>query len=457
MKILLVTPPKEALTVTPPLGLGYIASVLRDNKNDVAILDAQKKSLNIESVVKKIKEINPDILGVSALTSNYCNAKRIIKKIKEERPGIKVVIGGPHASALPESTLKESAADYLVKGEGEYPFLKLVNFLKKERKDPYHIENLYYKENGKIKANPVTAEIENLDEIPFPAWDLIDPREYPLNPHQFFFKKHPIAPIITTRGCPYLCTFCSAGFLLGRKLRLRSPERVVDEIELLVNKFGVKEIHFEDDNFTLVKEHARAICKEIVKRKIKIVWQCPNGIRADALDDGLIRLMKESGCYRLAFGIESGSQEILDRANKKLNLVNVANVMKMVKERGIETQAFFIMGLPGETKETAIETIKFMKELPIDLADISLLNYLPGSRLFSEKYNAGECDNIDWDEFNYFTAQPTDSLSQEELKTFQKRAMRQFYLNPKTMFYLLKNINVGQVSHILKIMLKYIL
>ncbi|GAF79207.1 unnamed protein product, partial [marine sediment metagenome] len=249
-KILLVVPPSGALTVTPPIGLGYLVSVLRENNLDAGILDAQKESLNAGEVLEEINKINPDVLGISILTSNYANAKKIVKEVKKRIPRTKIVLGGPHPSALPGATLKEIPADFLIRGEGEYSFLELVNFLAGRKGDPSTIENLCYSENGEIKTKPCTVQVKNLDKIPVPSWDLIEPRQYPVNPHQFFFKKYPIAPVITTRGCPFDCTFCAATFLTGRTLRMRSPDKVVDEIELLVNKYGVKEIHFEDDNFT---------------------------------------------------------------------------------------------------------------------------------------------------------------------------------------------------------------
>jgi len=457
MTILLYVLPSNALTITPPVGLGYISSVLLEHNYDVSILDSQKESLNIEKSLRKIKEMRPDVLGISILTSNYGNAKEIVKRVKQSNPSTKIVLGGPHPTALPEASLKETGADFLIRGEGEYTFLKLIEFLDKGQGDLSSIENLCYREDGQIRVKPNTFQIKDLDEIPFPAWDLMPPKEYPVNPHQFFFRKYPIAPIITSRGCPFACTFCATSFLFGKELRRRSPKKVVDEIELLVNKYNVKEIHFEDDNFTLLKEHTEDICQEIIGRKIKIAWQCPNGIRADTIDEDLIHLMKKSGCYRLSFGIESGSQEILDRTGKKLNLDNVSEVIRMVKDQDIQVQGFFILGLPGETEETIIKTLKLIKGLALDLVDIALLVDLPGSNLFNEKYSLEDYEKIKWDEFNYFTAQPTDNLPRQTLKRFQKLGLREFYLNPRTIKFLIRNIKIQQLPYIFRIVLKYII
>ena len=455
MKILLLVPPSNALTLTPPIGLGYLVSVLRKNGYDAEILDAQLHSLGVEKVLEKINKSRPDILGISVLTSNYPAAKKITAGTKRLLPDTKIVLGGPHPSALPEATLKEVPADFLVRGEGEYSLLGLVKFLEKREGDLREIENLCYREKSEIKIKPVVIQVKDLDEIPPPAWDLIPPRKYPVNPHQFFFKKHPIAPVITTRGCPFECAFCSASFLAGKKLRMRSPEKVVDEIELLVARYGVKEIHFEDDNFTLVRRHAESICKKIIERRIKVVWQCPNGIRVDAIDRDILGLMKKSGCYRLSFGIESGSQEILDGVNKKLDLKKVPEAIRIVKDEGIEVQAFFILGLPGETKKTARQTLNLIKMLPIDFLDVSLLTYLPGSRLFSEKFESGKYDGIEWDKFNYFTAEPTGELSSKELKGLQKTILKKFYIRPGTIIYMLRSIKFRQIPHLFKVAFKY--
>jgi radical SAM superfamily enzyme YgiQ (UPF0313 family) len=260
---------------------------------------------------------------------------------------------------------------------------------------------------------------------------------------------------MTSRGCPFRCSFCSSGAFLGRKLRLRSPKEVVDEIELLVNKYGVKEIHFEDDNFTLIKDHAKAICREIIARNIKIVWQSPNGVRIDSLDDELIYLMKESGCYRLAFGIESASQKILDRANKMIDLRKVPDAIKKVKKAGIEAHGFFILGLPGETRETAMETINFATKLSLDLANFALLVPLPGSQIFKECYGA-DIEKINWDEFNYFSGYTVGNLSLDNLRKFQKIALRKFYSNPKVAFNLLRRIRIRQIPYLFKVMMKYL-
>ncbi|MBU1290167.1 B12-binding domain-containing radical SAM protein [Patescibacteria group bacterium] len=444
MKIILVSPSFNVHTIAPPLGLGYIASVLLDNGHQVEILDPSRKKLSLDDVAEIIISANPDVLGLSILTSRYNASKELIAKVKEKSPQIKTIVGGAHISALPEISVKDIKADYGAIGEGEYILLELLEHLQGKRKLE-DILGLVYWQNEIIKINPRRPNIENLDSIPFPAWHLMDPREYPPMPHQFFFKKYPVAPIMTTRGCPHLCSFCAAESIWGRKYRTRSVKNIVDEIELLVTKYGVKEIHIEDDNFTLIKKHALDVCNEIIRRKLNIVWKCPNGVRADSLDEELLAKMKESGCYQLAFGIESGNQEILNSVNKRLDLKIIPGAVKRAKAAGLEVHGFFMIGFPGETYQTAMDTIKFSRSIGLDVANYATLAYLPGSAVFKEWIKNKKTESMDWGSFNYYTPQDTVGLTADQLKKIQRKALLRFYFSPKVL-----------ISHLLKLKLKQI-
>ncbi len=453
MKILLVSPSFNVHTIAPPLGLGYIASVLLKNGYQVEILDPSKDRLSFDDAVDYIIASNPDVIGLSILTSRYNTSKELITKLKEKLPQTKIIVGGVHISALPQISVKELKADYGVIGEGEYTLLELLDYFKGKKKIE-DIPGLVYYQDGEIASNQKRYNIDNLDSIPFPAWQLMDPREYPPMPHQFFFKKYPIAPIMTTRGCPHICTFCAAESIWGRKYRTRSVKNIVDEIELLVTKYGVKEIHIEDDNFTLIKKHALDVCNEIIKRRLNIVWKCPNGVRADTLDDELLAKMKESGCYQLAFGIESGNQEILDKANKHLNLKKIPQIVKQAKDVGLEVHGFFMLGFPDETMKTAMETIKFSRSIGLDVANYATLAYLPGSALFNQW--AKKQKNIDWNTVNYFTPQPTIGLSSNQLKKLQRKALLRFYFSPKVLFNHLKKLKLKQIPYLPRAIFDYL-
>lgn len=455
MKILLISPSFNVHTIAPPLGLGYIASILLENGYKVKILDPSKKKLSIDDLIDIILALKPDLVGLSILTSRYNLSKELIAKIKEKLPQTKIVIGGVHVSALPEASVKDLKADYGVIGEGEYTLLELLDCLR-EKNTVKNILGLAYQHNGTIKINPKRPHIADLNSIPFPAWELMKPKDYPPMPHQFFFKKYPTAPIMTTRGCPHTCKFCAAESIWGRKYRMRTAKNIVDEIELLITKYGVKEIHIEDDNFTLIKKHAMDVCNEIIKRKLNIVWKCPNGVRADTLDNELLEKMKESGCYQLAFGIESGNQEILNNLNKKLDLKKIPKLVKAVKAAGIEIHGFFILGLPGETYETAMETIRYSKSIGLDVANYATLAYLPGSAIFNDWIKQRKNDSIDWSNINYYTPQPTASLTSNQLKKIQRKALLGFYLSPKVLYNHIKKLKLKQIPYLPRAIFDYL-
>ena len=404
MNILLISPKYDAYIMAPHLGLGYLSSTLKKDGHSVKILDGTRENI----------EYNPDewdIVGVSAMSTYFPEACIEVKRAKSF--GLKTIVGGPHIICDPEQSLIDSQADYAATGEGERTIKQLASGT-----DPRLIEGLVYWENGKPKrSQPLqtkkliaekkmyTTKIGNqerdfqidIDDFGEPDWDSIDPRSYPkIVPHGMIYKSLPLAPIITTRGCPYSCIYCSAPITAGKRMRYRDPVKVVDGIEMLIKKYGVKEIQIEDDNFTLKRRHTVAICEEIIKRKIKIDWSLPNGVRIDKLDPDLLRLMKKSGCYQMSLGIESASQRVLDLIKKRLNKNLVRTVVSEIKKAGIQPVGFFMIGFPTETKEEIKETIDFACSLELDRATFSKATPLPGTALYDiwlEKYSKDK--NID--------------------------------------------------------------
>lgn len=449
MKIILVLPKFETHIVTPPLGLGYLAASLRKNGHNVILLDCVLKDIRLQKFKEILKKEKPDFVGVNAMTSYYNSAKKYALEAKKS--GCLVCLGGPHVSALPKESLQDSGADFVLIGESDITLPSLISAI--ENKTSFsRIDGLAFKKGKKIIVNKKLELIKNIDDLPIPAWDLMDPRVYPIAPHGAFVKKFPVAPIITTRGCPFNCSFCASKCIWMQRLRFRNPIKVVDEIELLNKKYGVKEFHFEDDNFTANKNHAMAVCNEIIRRNLKIVWACPNGVRIDMLDEELLKIMKKSGCYLLAFGIETGSQKIADKVNKHLDLSKVPEKLRMVRNVGIETWGFFIVGLPGDTVETINQTIDFAVNNPFKRAQFCIFTPLPGSEIFSKMEHNKE---YDWDNFNFFNTVYSEGISGKQIQELHKKAFRKFYLRPAIIFALVKNLKLKQIKWLFKRAIAY--
>jgi len=445
MKVILARPNYKTHLITPPLGIGYLSSYLKSKRIDCQIIDGLNLNLTNRQLAEKCKEA--DIVGISVLSYYFLQAVDLAKKLK--KMGKIVVIGGPHATCLPKLTLKETGADFVMAGEGEEIFSQLVREIQTGKID----------KKKKIRSGPF---IKDLSSLPFPDWEQMDPRTYQKAPHGGVVKAFPVAPIMTTRGCPYECKFCASPKLWQRTIRFRRPAEVVAEIKYLINNFGVKEIHIEDDNFTLKREHAEKICQLILQQKIKVAWATPNGIRADKVDLKLLRLMKKAGCYFVAFGIESGNQEILNNVAKHSNLEVTRKAVNLAHQAGLMTQGFFIFGLPGETKETIKETIDFAKNLPLDKAQFLMLDVIPGSALWDE-LKFGKKVNWHLDSFHEVSWLPTRLPAQDgagvagrptvdlaTLSSAQSRAFREFFFNPKRLLNMIKLIKPSQMKYVLK-------
>lgn len=448
MKIVLVRPNYDSHIITPPLGIGYLASSLKKNGIKAKIIDALKLNLSLNEILKQIAQVRPDAVGITCLTSFYDEVINLSKALKQQK--YKVIIGGIHPTFLPFETLSDSKADFVVCGEGEIALVKLVknNFRNKNIPGIYSLKNL---KPGQLTSK--AEAVQNLDELPFPDWTQLDPRTYPKAPHGAVAKSFPIGVIMTTRGCPYQCTFCASRRFYDLKIRHRSPENVLKEIRYLVKSFGVKELHFEDDNLTLKREHVEKICQLMLRNNIKVNWACPNGIRADRVDGDLIRLMKKSGCYFVAFGIESASPKILKNIRKLESIDTIKRAIELADKIGIECQGFFIFGLPGETKKTIRESIDFAKNSKLTRAHFLILDILPGSKLwddlkgqFTPNWRKNSYKEPEW---------IPNGLNKKYLMDAQTQAFKEFYFRPKAFMRLAKFIKPAQFKFIWQRLINY--
>ncbi|MBI5148125.1 radical SAM protein [Candidatus Pacearchaeota archaeon] len=414
---------EEATMVEPPLGLAYIASYLRKNKVSVAILDAAALDLDYEQIKNYVDKFNPDIIGITSTTIIIEEAYRIAKAIKNEKRMI--IVGGPHPSILPKKTLEEcDEIDISAIGEGEEIMLELANGKKLEK-----IRGITYRKGKKIISNKCRELIKILDSLPFPARDLLPLDKY----YTIGTRKSPNATLVTSRGCPYNCNFCVNRNVLGKGFRARSVENVVAEIDELVKKYGVKEIDIIDDNFTLIPERAERICDELIKRKYDLIWKLGNGVRADKINETLIKKMKQARCYSIAFGIETGNPEILKNINKGETLEDIEKAVKLAKKYKILTTGFFIIGNLGDNEKTMQQTIDFAKKLDLDIAQFQVFIPIPGSDYTKIIEKEGKILASSWSDYGAFK-KPIfihGSLTPELMERMQKKAYHDYYLRPR--------------------------
>lgn len=438
MKILLIQPPYVDLKSNvkrcqPPLGLAYLAAVLGKN-NEVVVLDTvaegfedeepaggnyRRYGLSFEKIKNRISLIKPDMVGVSCLfTTQADNIYELCRLVKECDSRIITVIGGAHPSALPDEALGKRDIDYVIIGEGEDAFSRLVECIKKGV-SPSDIDGIGYKENNRAIVKAKKNYITVLDSLPFPDWSLFPLESYFRigRPHGVYPERKRFLPVISSRGCPNNCIFCSVHNLWGRNYRKRSAANVLAEIKHLTAKYGIEEIYFEDDNLTLDKQRSLDIFTGMLKGNFNIKWSCPNGVFIGTLDDEMISLMKKSGCRALGFGIESGDKHMLrDVIDKSVDLDKVKPILKKVKDLGIEISIFFVLGLPGETRDTLDNTFRYAAGLPAENILFFFATPLPGTRLMDKCKGGGALfSGIDYKDFRSENAiLIPDGMSREE-------------------------------------------
>jgi anaerobic magnesium-protoporphyrin IX monomethyl ester cyclase len=409
MKVLLINPPQifypgsDAPAGNLPLGLMYIAAMLDKAGYKVEILDAfmtASSFLKVGDTLEvgmpygriraEIQRRKPDIVGIAdPFTCQADNAVRVANIVKEVDPGILTVVGGPHVTVVPVEFLEDAKnVDIAVIGEGEYTMLDIASFFE-GHKEISEVQGIAYRKDEAVVLNSPRPFIKNLDDLPYPAYHLVDMEQY-LNPKNIEYRsfKDRAISMITSRGCPFNCCFCSVYLHMGKMFRAHSPNYVVNHIEHVVNKYRAKTIFFEDDNLTFDIKRFEAICDKIIEKNIKFNWETPNGIRADYLTLNLLKKMKKSGCQSVFFGIESGDQYILDHViGKSLKLKDVMKVAKMCKDIGLKTGAFYIIGFPGEKKENMLRTVELALRLKRDF-DVGMHLFFAtpsyGTRLYEE-------------------------------------------------------------------------
>jgi len=438
MQVTLVNPPYPAGSHRHPpfipLGIGYLAAVLEKNGYTVNVIDCQALKLTLSEVEDELRKRQPDLVGLTSTTLTYKSALRIIEVSKKALPNCVTALGGPHVTFWDEEAFQEcSSLDVVVRREGEYTLLELVQRL--EAGTSFHdIIGTTCKKDGKIVKNPDRPYIENIDELPFPAVHL-----FPIE--QFNKYGNIIFPVMTSRGCVFWCDFCTAVRMFGRKYRMRSPKKVVDELELLYKKYGEKQYTFYDDAFTVDQARTAEICDEIMRRGLKIKWDCET--RVDMVSKDLLLKMKKAGCIAVWYGVEAGSQKVRDAMGKGINTQQTLDAFKWTQEAGLIAVASIILGFPGETKETAWESVKLLRQINPDEIGIYIATPYPGTPMYDYVTKMGWLKIYDFD--RYDTATPTfesPTMSMEELREIHDKAHQSFYLRPT---YVIRAFSKGGV------------
>jgi len=379
MKIMLVFPPKgfTSKEMLPPLGLAYVAAVLEKNKYQVEIVDALVENYSWNKLKKKFTEEKPDVVGITALTENRFEVFKTAEIAKNSLPNSTIVLGGPHVFHTAQDTLEHiRPVDVIVRGEGEYTMLELCNKLKNN--EPLDdVNGISFRKNGEIIHNKPRELIRNLDELPFPAYHLLKFEKYNFKLDVPGKGKLRAASIVTSRGCPFHCVFCETSLVFGKRWRARSPDNIIKEIEFLQDTYNIKALWFNDDTFTLSKKRIIDFCNLLIEKNIEIYFTC--SIRVDTVDKELLKLMKDAGCYKIFYGVESGSQKILDDVvGKRITIKQIRQVSKWLDELGIIKNPSYVISFPEETYEDAMKTLQLMKEIGGE-PSFSFLKIYPGT------------------------------------------------------------------------------
>lgn len=453
MKILLIHPPvtdeerygkfAKAGSVLPPLGLLYMSSYLKKKGyKQVNFVDGLGENLTFAELKKLIQKIGPDLAGITSATLVYHRAVETARLMKEINPKVITVLGGPHATAFKSKIFEtDKVFDIVVYGEGEHTLLDIVDTLNSGR-SLADVRGLVYRNDSKIVANSHRPYIQNLDEIPFPDRDLL-PRNWQnlYRPNLARIKRWPVTSMITSRGCPFRCAFCDRN-TFGKKFRAHSAEYVVDEIEMLVKKYGIREIAIEDDTFSINKKRVVQICEQLIRKNLNLTWSCL--ARVNTVDKSLLELMKRAGCWLIGYGLESGSVKVLEKMKKDITLEQARQAIHWSNKIGLHIRGFFIIGHPGETPDSVMETIKYAKSLPLHSATFCLMFPIPNT----ETYNmatSGEYGSFKMN-FDQFSGHPNDpnfvprGFTKKMLIAYHRKAYRNFYLRPSLFFKHLKMI-----------------
>ena len=455
MKVLFIVPPEKTYIGAsshksvdykreprPRLGILSVATCLMLNRPDIEVrfLDCLALEMEFSDLEREIRDFKPDLAGITCLTFTYIDCLQTASIIKRANPETKVCLGGFHVALYPEESLAQKHVDFVIYGEGEQTMLDLVNYLDKGIPEVVDILGLGYNDNGNLFLNPNRPVMENLDDIPFPDYDLVD-----INRYSHVLSRGDInLALESARGCPFGCVFCD---IRHSKFRYRSAESIVDEIERLVSK-GVQSFFTVDDNLTVNKKRAIKICEMIVERKLKIDFKVSS--RVDTVDEKVLYLLKQAGCSRLSIGLESSKQKYLDFLGKNVTVDRIIKTIQSAHKVGLSVFAYVMLGLPDQTREEMMEEVDFLKCHKVEYASFSVCTIYPKTLLYYQCLKNGQLEHDPWPEFarnpkhDIEVTFASNIYSPKELRVIQLAATRRFYFCPSSIAMHLKKINSWQ-------------
>ena len=433
----------------PSLGIAYISAVAEKEGHEVSIIDAEIKDYSDEEIIDEISKLNLDVIGFQTFYNTIDSCLRLAQKIKIYNKDIIIVFGGIQATLFPEEALSNHNVDYVVMGEGEIVFKNLLKHLY-SRDEMSKINGLAYKDNNKVVKNPREENIMDLDSLPFPARHLFPMGLYKSSGN---LRGRRNLHVMSSRGCPFSCAFCESNITFGKTNRFHSTNSVIHELIILRDVYGADAIQFYDESFTLNKERIFNLCDEMRKQKINLPWSCFT--RVNLIDIDLLKAMKAAGCYQIFFGVESGVPRLLKLINKMHTLEQVKKALELTNRVKMQSTASFILGLPTETREEALQTIKFAKEIKPTFANFLLFCPFPGTDIYDVSLKNGEIlekDASKWSNFNENqVVYVTHGRKKEDILKLVNKAYRDFYLRPQYYSHVLPLFNKDELWKFLKI------
>lgn len=424
----------------PPQTLAGLAAVTIRRGYETAVLDCPVLKMDMRTILKRVAEFSADCVGITSTTITMGNAGHIAASIKEKFPSVKIIAGGPHVTALPEETLARfPAIDIAVIGEGEETLVQLLDTIG-NNKPLDSISGIAFRgPDNKIVITPKRELIKDIDTLPLPAWELLPALDKFYRPPGDSINRMPAVGLVTSRGCPGKCIFCD-NRTFGRLFRAHSADYVLKMIACLVKDYGVKDIYFEDDYFMASKKRLIEICNGLIDAGYDLTWTCTGRI-SRAIDESLLKLMKRAGCWQVCYGIESGSQEVLDIIEKGINLADVRDCVKKTRRAGLSVKGFFMLGNFLETEETVRKTRALIRELPLTDFHMCYFVPFPGSAAYAVADRYGRFDR-EWQSMNLYTPKCfiPNGLSEEKMKKEFKRCYAAHYFKPSVMLYFAKKI-----------------